>query len=464
MRILHRTIVGGVLGGLLASPAMADESWATPLHQPASIQQTAFEYDSYYSDAPAEEASESPSDAAAPEQAAADVETLVAGRRECCGPSCGKASRKCGCGLGDPWTLPQPCGLACRGITVGGWLSGGLYTNAWGDANNGPLGFNDVGDGLTANQMWLFLDKEADTGGHGTDWGFRVDYVFGVDGPDTQAFGDEGWDFGWDSARDYGSAIPQLYFELGINDLSVKLGHFYTLIGWEVVPAPDNFFYSHSYTMYYGEPFTHTGALAEWTANDYLTFYGGWTMGWDSGWENLNDGSTFLGGVGVQLTENASLTWALTFGELGAGKNGIVSGAQLAAGDVYMNSIVFEWNISDDLTYVFQNDLGVNDNLGAADNEWYGINQYLQYQLHEQWAVGTRIEWFRDDDGARVGWAGNFYEVALGLNYRPCANLTIRPEMRWDWFDGIAAAGNQPFNEGRDINQFSGGFDAVFTF
>jgi hypothetical protein len=56
--------------------------------------------------------------------------------------------------------------------------------------------------------------------------------------------------------------MPQAYVETNLpigKGLSVKVGHFYTLLGYEVVTAPDNFFYSHSYSMQYGEPFTHWG-------------------------------------------------------------------------------------------------------------------------------------------------------------------------------------------------------------
>ena len=67
------------------------------------------------------------------------------------------------------------------------------------------------------------------------------------------------------------------------------MGHFYTIIGYEVVPATGNFFYSHAYTMYYGEPFTHTGALAEFAVNDQWTVYGGWVNGWDQAFNNPND-------------------------------------------------------------------------------------------------------------------------------------------------------------------------------
>ena len=53
--------------------------------------------------------------------------------------------------------------------------------------------------------------------------------------------------------------MPQAYAEVFCpwgNGLSVKLGHFYSIFGYETVTAPDNFFYSHSYVFQYGEPNT----------------------------------------------------------------------------------------------------------------------------------------------------------------------------------------------------------------
>jgi hypothetical protein len=326
------------------------------------------------------------------------------------------------------------------------------------------LAFNDVGDGYTLNQLWIAAEKATDTGGYGVDWGGRIDYVFGVDGPDTQAFGDGGWDFGWNTGRDYGSSIPQLYGEVAINNLTIKGGHFYTIIGWEVVPAPDNFFYTHAYTMYYGEPFTHTGVLASYAVSDAVTVHSGWTAGWDSGWENLNNASTFLGGVSLTLSENAALTWACN-----AGTQGNAGG--VIRGDIYMNSIVFEYAVTDNFTYILQHDLGAVSGLGATPAQWYGINQYFQYQINDCWAAGMRLEWFRDDDGQRVivnnagvGNAGDYYAVTWGLNYRPHANVVIRPELRYDWYNGNFASGGQPFNNGADDEQFSGGFDFIVIF
>jgi len=438
-------LAGSALAALLVGETYAADELIDELQQPKFVQ---LQYDyTYFQD---DEASDSPSD-----QPATAAEDLPLGPGCDCRPGC--AGTPCGCGgcnACEPWRLPQPCFLKSRGFEIGGWVSAGVYANDRGAADNGPLGFNDIAGGFNMHQLWLYAERAADTGGYGTDWGFRVDYVFGVDGPDTQAFGDGGWDFGWDSSRDYGSAIPQLYFEFAVNDLKVKFGHFYTLIGYEGVPAVDNFFFSHAYTMYYGEPFTHTGVLAEYPISDRTTAYGGWTMGWDTGFEGLDDASTFLGGLSFAISNRTSLTWALTAGDFGRG-----------AGDIYMNSFILQHQVTDRLTYILQHDLGDNSDLGAGDNEWYGINQYLLYDINDCWGAGLRFEWFRDDDGTRVvaGNAGDYYALTAGLNWKPNANVIFRPEIRYDNYDGIA--GNAwPFNEGQDDEQFSGGFDVIVTY
>ncbi len=162
--------------------------------------------------------------------------------------------RWCRCGaLGDPWTLPQPDLLKEAGFNVSGWIQSGVYTNAHGASSNGPLGFNNLTD-YNLHQLALSVEKKTDTEKNCWDLGGRIDYFYGIDGPDAQAFGDQSWDYGWNSSSRYGSAIPQLYLELAFGDWSIKGGRFWTAIGNEVVPATGNFFYSHSYACYYAEP------------------------------------------------------------------------------------------------------------------------------------------------------------------------------------------------------------------
>ncbi len=425
---------------VVAAATLPTTLWADVLDdlaQPAPVAQMAYEYDTHRYLAADDAASAAPTD-----DAGLPVELLG---DECCEPS---SCSGCDRGLGEPWTL---FGETCSGITAGGWISSGLYSNAWGAPTNGLLGMRSLADGYTMNQFWTYLEKPLD-GSCGWDWGARVDYMFGVDGPDYQAFGDGGWDFGWNSSRDYGSTIPNLYAEVGNGDLTIKGGHFITSVGWECLEDTANFFTSRSLAYYWSEPTTHTGFLGTYVVNDAVSLQGGWVAGWDSGWENRNDASMMLGGATLALTDNTSIVWAFT-----AGDQGHLAG--VPQGDIYMNSICFEWTLTDDLTYVLHHDLGSQRGAGAvAPAQWAAIVQYLQYQVNERWATAARFEWFQDDDGARTGFAGDFYEVTLGVNYKPHANVIIRPEIRGDWYNGVGL----PYSG--HGGQFAGGFDVIFTF
>ena len=361
----------------------------------------------------------------------------------------------------------------CGCIDIYGHMSFGYYDNSEGTNNgvgNQPLGFRNVADGATFDQYWLTVEKALDD--CCPSWGFRVDYIFGADGPDTTAFGDQSkFDFRWQSSRDYGSAMPQLYAQYGTSDFNVKVGHFYTIIGYEVVAAPDNFFYSHAYTMYYGEPFTHTGVLTESSLMcDQLTVWAGWTNGWDSYFGDHLNASTFLGGASYSVNDCLAVTYATVWGDHGDGtaRRGVASNQ----GDIYMHSVVVDYQINECLQYVFQSDYA-NNRVNGTHEEWYGVNQYLFYTLSDCYKVGARFEWFNDADGVRIinsdvnetgiGNDVDYYAITLGLNYTPNCNLIVRPEIRWDW-----AEGGTPFAPvagiGTEDNQFYYGLDVIVLY
>jgi hypothetical protein len=476
MRIISLAVIGGVIGCIMNVPTLAQNYTGNALTQPISAQTTAFASDTYLYFAPHDESNPPSPDQQAPSKQqtsdpGADPSTSccnVECGQACCGdPGCGRC---CGlglfaCNLGDPWTLPQPRAFANNDIKISGWLEGGIFTNQYDATTNGPLGLRDQ-KYFNADQLWIYAERATNTEDNDFDIGGRVDYVFGVDGPDTQCFGDHSFDWNWTSsftsagAPLYGSAMPQLYAEVAYRKLKVKMGHFYTLIGYEVVPATGNFFYSHSYMFYYGEPFTHTGVLATYQFNDKLTGSAGWANGWDSGFGDKNHGSTFLGGLTWTISEKATLAWYMCSGYWGTGA--AFPGA--ATNDIFMQSIVFTLKLTDKWTYILQHDYGTNYNR-PDENLWYGLNQYLIYTINDCWAFGGRIEWFHDDDGVRViaGNAGNYYEMSAGVNYKPHANFLIRPEIRYDWYNGTTGGGN-PFDDGNATTQLSGGFDVIFTY
>jgi len=314
-------------------------------------------------------------------------------------------------------------------------------------ANGDGTGFfNDYPDVIQFQQAWIYSERVAKTDGCGWDWGFRFDYVYGTDGQDTQAFGSQAgdWDEPWDRGGFYGHAIPQLYADIAYNDLTVRVGHFFSIIGYEVVPAPQNFFYSRSYTRRL-ESYTHTGVLAEWSCSDRLTFYGGWTQGSDTGFSD-NGGNTFLGGVTAQIVDTLSVKYATMIGDFGFAD----SFGSDANG--YLHSIVIDWQLTDCLKYVFQtnyidNTTLITSILGAPSTS-YSFNQYLLYDFNDRWSFGGRFEW------AGAGVNGEAAEMTLGANYRPHTNVVIRPEVRFEDYDPVFGRQDQTLL----------GIDAIFTF
>ena len=99
----------------------------------------------------------------------------------CCKGSCRSNCRSCEATA--PWTLPQPCLLQNFGIRVGGWLEQGVTLNPYNsnDGFNGPVATNDWDDRYQMNQLWMYLDRPADTGGCGTAVGGHLDVIYGSD-------------------------------------------------------------------------------------------------------------------------------------------------------------------------------------------------------------------------------------------------------------------------------------------
>lgn len=395
--------------------------------------------------------------------------------RQCCTPECGTAA-ECGtvaecdapadedCCNGRIMRLFDDCcgnnWLDRAGFSLNGWIDQGI---TFSDSQNqlAPLGFASKPNEYQMNQLYFQLSKDAATDDGSFGIGMQMDLLIGTDAKTTTA---NGWDSGWlghdqKGPDDYGMAMPQLYasFYAPIgNGLTVNVGHFYTIIGYEVVTAPDNFFYSHALTMQHGEPFTHTGFLASYDVNDNIAVTGGMTTGWDD-FENENESWGFLGGVTwTSDSEATSVAFAIATGD-----ENDVRGGGLESNRT-MFSIVATQKLTDKMTYVIQHDNGIQDNavVNGTDSKWYGINQYLFYDVTDDLKAGMRVEYWRDADGYRLGVDNaNYYNVTGGLNWNLTDCLLLRPELRWDWSDE-----DNTFDGGTGDSQVTFGTDLIFRF
>ncbi len=320
-------------------------------------------------------------------------------------------------------------GRNCNGLEIGGWTQVGYHSQS-------NILFNDRDSRVNLHQQWLYFDKQA---GVTSDWGFRADALYGIDAQNTQAFGNSpvgapsGWDNGWDNGA-YGFALPQLYVQYDNSLWDVKIGKFFSPFGYEVVAAPQNFFYSHSYTMNFTEPFTMTGVLGERQITDERSMILGVTTGWDTGFDRADGGFNLITGTRWQVTDDVNLALTSSIGDTGVRDSGT------------MSSAVASVKLTESVDYVLQADV-----LNLRTNNEFGIVQYLFHEINPCLSVGSRLEWWKSDQ--LFADTRSTYQFTMGANYRQNANLIVRPELRFDW--GAAAV---------DPGAAIFGIDAILTY
>ncbi len=397
-----------------------------------------------------------------------------------CGSSgCGHADADaCGCSRTTLLELVDPESE----FFVRGWVAQGITWNPDGPRNNFnlPVTFNDRANEYQLNQIYVSMGIEADESF--VDWSFggKLDLLYGTDyffttslGLETHRDGTPRWN-SEDGPRSgggaalYGLAMPQLYAELCApvgNGVRLKFGHFYTILGYETVTALDNFFYSHSYTMQYGEPFTHTGMLGSTEVADGVTVHAGFTRGWDN-WEDPDSDLSFLGGVELDLIQDTTtLAYAISVGD-----EDVPGGRGDDKRSTY--SMVLTHHVNERTRYILQHDLGYQERgtpFSLRTAKWYGVNQYLITDVTDCLSAGSRFEWFRDHNNARIlGFpteGANYFNFTVGLNWRPAPNMVIRPELRWDWSNVTPPFGlNGVYDDFSDKNQFTLGTDLILSF
>jgi hypothetical protein len=378
---------------------------------------------------------------------------------------------------GQEWFL---FGESDRG-GVYGWLDGGFVGNFGvpGSKFNGPYNAVDRANEPMMNQVYLVGERTLPTDGS-NGVGARADLLYGEDFFLAMS---QGWETNpgsrnWNSGEYYGLAIPQLYAEVGNRDLSLKLGHFYTIVGYEGVPAVGNFFYFKSYSYQFAGPFTHWGGLVHWNATDTIEIDAGLVNGWNTLASAYTD-ANFLGRARIR---NADNSFATSFAIITGNEANVFSpffqpAPPLTSANRTRYSLIFEFRPASNWEYLFHHWLGTQAD-GLADGGtalWAGIDQYLYYRVSDTWAWGARFEWFQDTDGTRVGLArpsnpnrvplpGNFYSLTIGPNWSPTGNFLMRPAFRWDFFGGPYGGTRAPFNDGVSNQQTMLGFDMIQRF
>jgi hypothetical protein len=373
------------------------------------------------------------------------------------------------------WKIPRPAAFDQYGLDFGGWVQQGTTLN-WdrpSDHFNGPMTPNDRANEYQLNQAWLYAVRTPNMEDNWLDVGGRIDLSFGTDWRFYSGYGLEDRING----NEYGLMIPQMYVDVAWNNLTVRMGRFATFTGYEAVPSTLNFFYSHAYcNSFCFDPLLVTGLMTEFKIGENWVVLNGFHRG-ELMFDDINGDLNYLGGL--KWAGDAKQT---SFSAMVDTGNEDPAGTQNRT-NLYL---LFTQRLGCSLQYALQSTLGRQEGASVAtpgnDAEWYGLSQWLIYSFNPQWSVGARFEWMRDDDGARVygagkalgssaasmlspGFAGNFYDLTFGTNWRPHPNILVRHEIRWDWYNGTPNIdGLKPYDNGSDRSQLTTAMDLIVTF
>jgi hypothetical protein len=371
-----------------------------------------------------------------------------------------------------------------------GWIDTGITFNPDSPRDNQNFGhlFTNRSNEPLLNQAVLTFQRALKPEAGKFDWGFKLQGLFGSDARIVQYLGEFNNTMNGivqpDVLEAYLTAHLPILTESGVD---VKAGQFVTLEGVEVIAAPANFFYSHTYIFNFGIPFKHTGVMVTTHATKWLDLYTGVVRGINAGFSDNNDALSFHGGLGLNLLDGKLAILAST--SIGPENDAVFQTLRINTNGQsrQLHDVAITWTITDKLTALTDLNYGKDD---GFDAECYGVAQYFTCAINDYLSVGVRGEIFRDDDGFFVLQSGNnedylklqrglldnldprtlfgqdttYTAVTAGVNVKLPGKLKdclrFRPELRYD----RALNNRRPFNDSSDEDQFTASIDAIASF
>ena len=350
-------------------------------------------------------------------------------------------------------------------VRVYGWIQNSYTYNANGRPANGQnfgVNPNNQANRWMGNQYYLIIENPLEQN-DSVNFGFRVDNMFGNDwqfnymqGLFNRAF-PPGHFAGYDLSQLYGEVHLPILTPGG---LDVKAGLWYTLAGYEQVPAIARPLLSVPYMFNYG-PFRHVGVVTTLHLTERINLYNGSINGWDR-WIDDRYIWGYIGGfswASADAKTNVAFTCVSGPNQfprfLPANQpiypTGYINIPSLAGrnnpgyahNDRTLFTTVLTHRWSDKLTQVIEADQGWELNVpGLASGglngaprtaRWFALGNWLLYQATPKLTGVWRSEVFWDPTGARTGYADTYYEMTVGCIYKPKHYIWVRPEIRYDW-------------------------------
>jgi len=383
-------------------------------------------------------------------------------------------------------------GLEDAKTKVYGWIQNSYTGNTNGvpsNAMNFGVNPNFLANRWMGNQYYLIVENALEQNDK-INFGYRVDNLFGNDWQFNHAHSTFDGSYKLDHFAGYDPA--QYYAEVHLpiltkGGLDIKGGRWYSLVGYEVVPATGRPLLSVPMMFNYGQPFTHNGVISTLHVNERVNLYNGAVNGWDRNW-NTHYKYSYIGGFSwTSKSGNTSFTTIVITGPnqyptFPGNKTQIIlpgntellnPGFQAGRANlgyatdnrtIFTNVLTQKWGKK--LTQVVENDDAYEQNVpgigpgGTSKNaSWYSLGNWFLYAFSDKFTGVWRSEIFRDNSGVRTGFADTFYTQTLGFIYKPKPYIWVRPEARYDW-----AQFTSPYNNGTRRSQLTLAFDVILLF
>ncbi|MFT4564245.1 MAG: hypothetical protein ACI9BW_004008 [Gammaproteobacteria bacterium] len=315
------------------------------------------------------------------------------------------------------------------------------------------------------------------------DWAVTAHY--GEDGVfwSTKGFDDWAWNAKDKNRLALTEFFLDIYLPIGAG-ASVVIGSWHTSLALEIGKAlvPPNMFSSRTYA-FTASPAKHVGILTQFKLPlDPALGHASLGFGITSDWNSVDFGSG-AGGPSFMFTGRwrspDMRTWIdietiFGNGEDDFGDSEIINGVAyprgggsqflaLSSSNAYLERFVgyltATHTASERLILVFESVYGYQQGGDlrplpfaiTRDSAFYGANGGFRYRLVENVHLGARFEWFTDENAANVLWSGvgatggDVYALTASLSWQPSKHLLIRPELKYDVYDGkghLFAAGS----------------------
>jgi len=385
---------------------------------------------------------------------------------------------------------------------ISGHIEAGVTFNGDRPADGLNFGhlFSDRANTLLLNQALLTVQRPLDPKATGFDFGFKFQAMYGTDARYTHFLGE--FDQSISDRNQFDIVEAHALFHLPwltSGGMDVKIGQYVTLEGAEVIFAPDNLLYTHSYIFNFGIPFKHTGIMTTTHVNSVFDLYLGIDTGVNTTFGNSlncfncgdnNKAVAFHGGIGLNLLDGKLTVLATT--HIGPENPNTTAVQAACACDPnsalrYLNDVTITWKATDKLTFITDLNYIRDDGFGATGG---GVAQYVGYAINDWLKIVGRGEIWRDNNGFFVAaFPGNldfvmaehgnpaavvipgpvttYAALTAGLNITPevpkggpVKAVIWRPEIRYD----TTLNGANAFAAGTKSSQFTFGGDVIVRF